>query len=78
MHPFRDGWLVFWSKDAEGVPEDCIGQLCAVCLADGRMYLKELRRGSEAGRFSLLSWNAPPIENVALKWAAQVIDVRTI
>lgn len=77
MHPFRDGWVVFWSKDQEGVSDDCLGQLCVVCLADDSMYLKELHRGSSKGKFTLASWNAPAIENVAVKWAARVIDVRT-
>lgn len=76
MHPFEDGWLVFWTKEASGVPEDCIGKLCVVCLADGRMYMKRLRRGSAKHRFNLESWNAPTIENAALSWAARVIDVR--
>lgn len=76
MHPFEDGWLVFWTRDASGVPEECIGKLCVVSLTDGRMYLKRLRRGSQKHRYNLESWNAPTIENVSLEWAARVLDVR--
>lgn len=76
MHPFQDGWLVFWTKDQDGVPEECIGKLCVVKLQDGRMYLKTLRTGSTKHHYHLESWNAPTIENAALEWAAKVTDVR--
>lgn len=76
MYPFEDGWLVFWTRDHEGVPEGCVGKLCVVKVQDGPTYLKRLRRGSTPHHFTLESHNAPPIENVVLEWAALVLDLR--
>lgn len=77
MHPIRDGWTIFYTRDYSGVPDHCIGQLCVVQVADdGPKLVKELFRGSGPGLFSLRSWNAPPIEDVQLEWAAKVIDIR--
>ena len=49
-----------------------IGRECVIKLADGRLFVKELRRG-ENGRFTLFGWNSPLIENVAVEWAAPVL-----
>ncbi len=77
MHPMKDGWLLFYSRDQDGVPEDCIGRLCVVQLArDGPLLVKELRRGYDAGRWTLLSWNAAPIEDAEIAWAAPVLSIR--
>jgi DNA-binding XRE family transcriptional regulator len=76
MHPMRDGWLVFWSKTQQGVPEECLGKLCVVQVRDGPMLLKELYRGSRPGHYRLESWNAPPREDVQVEWAAKVTDIR--
>jgi len=76
MYPLRAGWLVFWAKHQEGVPDACIGMLCVVKVKDGPTLLKELRRGSKRGRYTLESWNAPPREDVAVEWASPIIDIR--
>lgn len=77
MYPFiKEGWLLFYRKTHEGVLEEEIGALCVCATEDGARYIKELRRGSEPGRFTLWSWNAPAMENVRLAWAAKVLDIR--
>ena len=77
MHPLRDGWLLFYRRDQHGVPEACLNRLCIVKLAgDGPILVKELRRGYRAGSFVLSSWNAPPLEDVRLDWAAPVLSIR--
>ncbi len=76
MHPLKDGWLVFWIKNQEGIPEDCLGALCVVQIKNGPTLLKDLRRGSRAGLYTLESWNAPPRENVNVEWASRIIDIR--
>lgn len=77
MHPFKDGWLIFYRRNQEGVPDECYNQLCVVRTEDGKTLCKELYKGTQAKRFNLVSWNAPPRENVKLEWAAKVIDIRT-
>jgi transcriptional regulator with XRE-family HTH domain len=75
----KDGWLIFYHRDQMGVPDDCLGKLCVVKVAeDGLVLVKDLRRGSRPGRFTLLSVNADPIENVSLEWAARVISIRPV
>lgn len=77
MHPMRDGWLLFYRRDQPGVPEDCINRLCIVKLADdGPLLVKELRRGYQTNHFVLTSWNAPPLEDVRVDWAAPVLSIR--
>lgn len=77
MYPLRDGWLLFYARDASGVPEECVGELCVVNLADdGPTLVKEVRRGTKANHYHLQSWNAPVLEDQRLEWAARVLDIR--
>lgn len=77
MHPMRDGWLLFYRRDHEGVPDDCLNRLCVVKLADdGPILVKELHRGYRPNSFLLASWNAPPMEDVDIEWAATVLSIR--
>ncbi len=77
MHPMRDGWLLFYRRDQHGVPDACLNRLCIVKLAeDGPVMVKEVRRGYRANHFVLTSWNAPPLEDVRLDWAARVLSIR--
>ncbi len=77
MHPMRDGWLLFYRRDQHGVPEACLNRLCVVKLADdGPIMVKEVRRGYRPNHFVLSSWNAPPLEDVRLEWAAPVLSIR--
>jgi transcriptional regulator with XRE-family HTH domain len=77
MHPMRDGWLLFYRREDHGVPDNCLNRLCIVKVADeGPILVKELRRGYRANHFVLSSWNAPPIEDARLDWAAPVLSIR--
>ena len=42
----------------------------------GEGYVKKLIHGSSVNSFTLLSYNASPIENVRLLWAAPIIWVK--
>jgi len=77
MHPMRNGWLLFYRREDHGVSDGCLNRLCIVKLAnEGPMLVKELRRGYRANHFVLASWNAPPLEDVRLDWAAPVLSIR--
>jgi hypothetical protein len=76
MYPIKDGWLVFYSKNADGVDESCLNKLCVVKVSEGPTLVKEVLRGSKKGHFNLVSWNAPLREDVRLDWASPVIDIR--
>jgi len=77
MRPMKEGWLMFFRKTHSGVPAECRDQLCVVKIAnDGPIMVKELRWTNKRYRYNLLSWNAETIEDVALDWAAKVMDIR--
>jgi transcriptional regulator with XRE-family HTH domain len=73
----RNNWLVFYTRNHDGVPENCINRMCVVKVAgDGPTLVKEVRRGYSRGRFNLVSSNASPIEDVVLDWAAKVMLIQ--
>jgi hypothetical protein len=67
-----DRWLVFYDEVRSPVTPDLIGKLCVVGLADDRVLIKKMRQGSREGLYRLLSEREPPIEDVAVEWAAKV------
>lgn len=74
MFPLQDGWILFFSRRDHIAPIELVGQLCIVKIADdGPTLVKQLRRGYERNRFTLVSTNAPPLENVEVEWAARVL-----
>lgn len=76
--PLRDGWLIFWArhKGESAVPAECIGKLCVAKIKDGPLVLKEVRKG-RGSKFVLLGFQPQQVqENVALEWAAKVVEIR--
>lgn len=72
MHPrYFDGERIFYDN-RELPPKELIGRECVVKLKNGGMLLKILRKGSRPNRFNLDSWNAQPIEDQEVEWAAPV------
>lgn len=69
---YRDGDIIYIQRTHEGVLPEYIGEDCAVRLASGETYIKQLMAGSEEGKFTLISLNAPPMENVEVEWATLV------
>lgn len=47
------------------------GQECIVSLPDGRKFVKLVRSEAD-GHATLESWNAPPMRNLAIEWAAVI------
>lgn len=76
MPPFKDGWLIFYSRHCmEGLLEDCLNQLCVIETSDGALYLKELVKAGD-GKFHLISWDGNHIHDVKVAWAGKVEDIR--
>lgn len=67
---YETGTLLYYSKQLP--PEMMIGRRAVVRLADDRVLVKTVRRGSQSGLYTLVSLNAPDIEDVALLWAAPI------
>lgn len=77
----RDGWLLFYSRDPEPDVAAVLGKTCVVKLAgdhgqDGDTMVRQVRRGYSLGRFNLMPMSGDMIEDVALEWAAPVLDMK--
>jgi DNA-binding Xre family transcriptional regulator len=69
---YREGDIIYIQRNNDGILPECVGEDCAVRLATGETYIKQLIKGSIEGRFTLLSLNAPPMEDVEVEWATLV------
>lgn len=69
----EDGWTVYYDKTQFPPTEAIAGRLCVVGLADGRVLIKKLLRGSSVGLYHLISTNAAPMMDQDVSWAAPVI-----
>lgn len=76
MYPKFDAGDIVVCESTPREISSLINKVCYVKLTDGRAYLKILRRGSTPSRWSLHSHNAPPIEDVQLDQAYQVVWVK--
>lgn len=74
MYPLESGWLIFYTEEHRGIPDDCLNKLSVVGLDDGTTLVKKLRRAGK--KFRLESWNAEPIDDAKVVWASRVIDIR--
>lgn len=71
---YEPGAVLFYSRDAIGVPTEAIGRICVCEDESGRAWVKQVKVGTEEGTFSLISLN-PEAENmhgIRLRWAAPV------
>jgi len=73
MYPTAEnGWKLVYAGEQTVLEDDVLNRLCVVKLADGRMLIKRIARGSIPGRYHLISSNTPIIENAEIAWAARV------
>lgn len=69
MEPkYTDGEVLFIEKTVYDI-SSLISESCYVQLPDGSCYVKKLQYGSKPGLYSLISYNAPPIIDVAIERA---------
>lgn len=77
MEPvYSEGDILYYSREWDYVPANCIGKKCIVHTADGRTLVKKLLAGTKPGYWQIFSYNGGKIEEVELKWAAPVIYVK--
>lgn len=70
---FWDGDLLFYTRDDGFDRSHCLYQECIVKIVDGPTYVKNVMPGSGATYFTLTSYNAPPLLDQAVEWAAPVL-----
>lgn len=75
---YRDGEVLVCSRFRGPHLDNLIGLDCAVLTLDGKGYVKLLKRGRRAGRYTLKSYNltTDDIDDVSLQWAAPIVWVR--
>lgn len=72
MYPrYFEGEHLFYTP-ARQPPEQLIDRECVIKLASGETVVRVIRRGARRGRFTLESFNAPPLLDQEIEWAAPV------
>lgn len=69
---YKDGHVVIVYREQKKPVQSFYGEDAAVRTADGRRFLKTIMKGSP---ITLTSFNAAPIENVALEWIGEIFAV---
>ncbi|MFG1462083.1 S24 family peptidase [Xanthobacter sp. DSM 24535] len=78
MEPaYYDGdYLIYHDHRSGSDISELSGEECVVRLTDGRMFVKVLVPGTIPGCWTLYSYNAPPLVNEDVEWAARIGWVR--
>lgn len=72
MWPYlEDGEVIIYDQCLAD-PTPLVRRKVVAKLTDGRVFVKVLRRGSQPGLWTLDSFAGPPLEDVALQWAAAI------
>lgn len=75
LHPVPPGWTVFFTRASQD-PASLIGKVAVVRVAGNpQMLVREVRRGTQAGLWTLLSWSASPLENVEITAAHPILAI---
>jgi hypothetical protein len=76
MYPaYRDGDVLIYSERHDD-PEPLLQRECVCWLADGSVYIKILAPGSRRGRYTLNSYNAPPMMDCHVIGAAPILWIK--
>lgn len=76
LHPIPAGWLVIYEREGRD-PADLIGKLAVVRPRGGRNeMIREVRRGSMAGLYTLIAWTSGVIEDVEIESAHAVVSLQ--
>lgn len=67
---YDEGDVIIVWKDQKRGTDSFLGEEAAVRTADGRRFLKTIRRGQNG--YTLESWNDHPIENQELVWVGEI------
>ena len=71
---YFDGDILVYAE-RRGDIDEFINRRCVVGLADGRILVKTVRRGSAPGLYTMTSFNSGPIDDVVVEWAARIVVV---
>ncbi len=69
---FFDQWLVYYDDVHTPPTTKMLNRLCVIGVADGRVLIKKLTKGTLHGHYTLLSQFEPPLYDQIVEWAALV------
>ncbi|WP_370931719.1 S24 family peptidase [Bartonella sp. DGB1] len=70
---YKEGDLIIVKKRQTKTIEFFYGKEAVVLTSDNKRYIKTISKGLKG--IDLLSWNAPPIENVKVEWLGEIFAV---
>lgn len=70
-----EGSLIYFESQKTPPTPDMLGYPCVVETEDGRVLLKRLLKGSRSGLYDLESRVGPTLEDIRVRWAAEVTAV---
>ncbi|MDH3596297.1 MAG: helix-turn-helix domain-containing protein [Rhodospirillales bacterium] len=73
---YRPGDRLLCSRLAGSDESGFLGKDCVVKLTSGAGYVKRVVRSGTPGHYTLLSYAAEPIADVALEWAAPILWIK--
>jgi hypothetical protein len=76
MQPLREGWLLFYGEESNGVPRDCVGQISIVQVQYGPLFIRTVNRSTRKNHWRLSAWNSSTGEDVKVEWASKIVDIR--
>lgn len=78
LHPVPADWHVFFEEESKPA-EALIGKLAVVRLrGNPQPMIREIRRGSTAGLYTLLSWGAGPIDDAEIVEAHLILSISQV
>jgi len=76
---YADGDVIYYAEKTESldqIRDRLMGRECVLRTVDGRDMVRRIEAAERSDRFTLTSYNAPPIRDVELWWAAPILWVR--
>ncbi|MBD3785657.1 MAG: helix-turn-helix domain-containing protein [Sphingomonadales bacterium] len=71
---YEPGSVLFYARQAMGVPTEALGRICIAADTENRVWLKQVKPGTAPGLFHLISINPAGLNmhDARLSWAAPV------
>ena len=71
---YEPGSVLFYARQAMGVPTEALGRICIAADTENRVWLKQVKPGTAPGLFHLISINPAGLNmhDARLVWAAPV------
>lgn len=76
MYPvYPEGDILVYDGQQRHIQE-LYGKRCIIGMPDGRRFVKTVEQGSSDVTVTLSSFNAPPMKDVVIEWAARILWTR--